>query len=131
MSVLLDTDICSAHLRGTGTIVSRIQQLTGRIHVSAITLGDVFALRRRAARRRLTMVQAFISDVTVLPIDAEVSRKFGELRSQLLDVGRPVPVIDLWIAATALANELTLVTHNTQDFSSIPNLSLADWLSNE
>jgi len=35
--------------------------------------------------------------------------------------------LDLLIAATALVHDLTLVTHNTQDFMNVPGLGLADW----
>jgi len=35
----------------------------------------------------------------------------------------------LIIAATALLHNLTLVTHNSQDFLNIPGLRMADWLS--
>lgn len=34
---------------------------------------------------------------------------------------------DLQIAAIALANDLTLVTHNTREFARVPDLRLEDW----
>jgi tRNA(fMet)-specific endonuclease VapC len=37
--------------------------------------------------------------------------------------------MDLMIAATALLYDLTLVTHNTKDFSHIPGLRMVDWLA--
>lgn len=36
--------------------------------------------------------------------------------------------MDLLIAATALAHDLTLVTHNTHDFAHVPGLRVVDWL---
>ena len=36
--------------------------------------------------------------------------------------------MDLFIAATALVNDYTLVTHNTRHFSRIPGLKLEDWI---
>src|SRR5581483_7746755 len=86
MSILLDTDICSAYLRGDGTVITRIQQYAGRLSISALTLGElyVWALRRKSPRRHLAGLNHFLSDVTVLAADAVVSRKFGEVRAQLL-----------------------------------------------
>jgi len=56
-------------------------------------------------------------------------RKFGEVRAGLLDAGLTTPEMDLFIAATALAHDLTLVTHNVQDFTHIPGLTIQDWLN--
>jgi predicted nucleic acid-binding protein len=59
-------------------------------------------------------------DVQVLVIDANVARKFGEVRAGQLDKGSISPELDLLNASTALANNLTMVTHNTQDYDNIP-----------
>ena len=41
--------------------------------------------------------------------------------------GTPIGPNDLMIAAIALAHHLTLVTHNTTEFSRVPGLSIEDW----
>ena len=41
--------------------------------------------------------------------------------------GTPVGAFDIMIASQAVANDLTVVTHNTKDFSVIPNIKLEDW----
>jgi tRNA(fMet)-specific endonuclease VapC len=51
----------------------------------------------------------------------------GEVRAKLLDQGQPVAAVDLMIAATALVRGFTVVTHNTQHFSKVPGLTVADW----
>jgi predicted nucleic acid-binding protein len=71
---------------------------------------------------------AFLNDVQVLDVTPPVAHKFGEVRAALLDAGRPVAPLDLLIASTALVDNLTVVTHNTQDYAAIPGLSLDDWL---
>jgi len=40
----------------------------------------------------------------------------------------PIGPYHLQIAAIALANGLTLVTHNSREFSRVPELRLEDWL---
>jgi len=46
-----------------------------------------------------------------------------------LDRGRPVAPLDLLIAATALLHNLTVVTHNVQDFIEVEGLRVEDWMS--
>lgn len=47
----------------------------------------------------------------------------GELSRQ----GQMIGPYDLQIAGIALANDLTLVTHNTREFARVPDLRLVDW----
>jgi tRNA(fMet)-specific endonuclease VapC len=62
-----------------------------------------------------------------LPFDDQSAVVFGEIRTQLAAKGTPIGAYDLQIAAIALANNLILVTHNTKEFSRIPQLQLEDW----
>jgi tRNA(fMet)-specific endonuclease VapC len=50
-------------------------------------------------------------------------------RANLAKAGTPIGPNDLQIAAIALANELTLVTHKTREFSRVQGLKLEDWES--
>lgn len=131
MSYLLDTDTCSAHLKQRGPVTNRFLQYTGRLHISVITWGELltWAQRAHAPPQRLQAVEDLGKDVTLLEIGEEISRRFGGLRAELLDFGRPTPEMDLWIAATALVHGLTVVTHNGKDFAHIPGLSIEDWLA--
>lgn len=128
VSFLLDTDICSAHLKHG--ISNKFLQYAGGLHISTITLGELYAwaMRSAASAKRLQGLREMLSDVHVLDVTVEVSEKFGQIQAMLLDTGKPAPGMDLMIAATALVHNLTLVTHNTQDFTDIPDLRLADWL---
>lgn len=47
----------------------------------------------------------------------------------MMEKGLAAPAVDFMIAATALANDLTLVTHNTKDFANIPGLRVEDWIA--
>jgi tRNA(fMet)-specific endonuclease VapC len=130
MNFLLDTDICSAHLKGAPSLTSRLVQHAGRLGVSIITVGELLTCtrRREAPPRRLAGIHDFLREVETLSVDEKVAEAFGELRAGQLDSGRLTPSTDLWIAATAIAHGLTLVTHNTRDYQDIPGLSLADWV---
>ncbi|MFM7845618.1 MAG: type II toxin-antitoxin system VapC family toxin [Planctomycetota bacterium] len=71
----------------------------------------------------------FLDDLQVLAVTEDIAQRFGELRARLLAVGGAVPEMDLLIGATALVHNLTMVTHNVQDYFSIPGLAVADWLA--
>src|SRR4051794_24207394 len=129
MSFLVDTDVCSGHLKGNRAVKNRFLQYTGGLHVSAVTLGELYtwALRANAPPRRLQALEELLYDMTVLDVTPDVARKFGEVRAALMDRGLPPPDMDLLIAVTALVHDLTVVTHNTADFANVPGLRLADW----
>ena len=59
--------------------------------------------------------------------DAQAARHFGEIRSRLEQGGMLIGAYNMQIATIALANYLTLVTHNTKEFSRIIELKLEDW----
>jgi len=50
MSFLLDTDICSAHLKQKGNLTHKLLQYMGRLHVSVITVGELYTWALRANR---------------------------------------------------------------------------------
>ena len=130
VSFLLDTDICSAFLKGDQRVWQKVTQHGGQLHVSTITVGELAAwvLRKGASVKRRRSLDDFLQNVVVLEVTAEIGWKFGELRAALLDEGLPTPDFDLFIASTALVSNLTLVTHNTRDYASIPGLRCQDWL---
>lgn len=131
MSFPIDTDICSAYLRRPSKLASRIQQYYGRLHLSAITVGELraWALRKSAPPTRIKDLDALLRVVVVLGVTLPVADRFGALRAAQLDSGLPMPQLDLLIAATALEHQLIVVTHNTRHFAAIPGLQLVDWLA--
>jgi tRNA(fMet)-specific endonuclease VapC len=131
MSFLLDTDTCSAYLKGHRAVGNRFLQYTGGLHVSTITMGELYtwAMRAAAPPQRLQSVQDLLNDLTLLDVTHDVARQFGELRAARFDRGLPPPEMDLLIAATALVHNLTLVTHNTKDYADVPGLRLIDWVA--
>lgn len=131
MSFLLDTNICSAYLKGDGRVFNRFVQYGGGLSVSVLTAGELYSWIYRAKTRpdREQGLHELLENLALLPVDHAVAKKFGEVRAVLLDAGRPTPEIDLLIACTALQHDLTLVTHNVRDFEHVPSLRVEDWLA--
>jgi len=131
MSFLVDTDTCSAQLRNAPGVTARFLQYGGRLHVSVVSLAELFswALRASAPPTRLDGLLALMDDMAVLDVNSQIARKFGEIQAGLLDIGQPAPAADLLIASTALVHGLAVVTHNVQDFARVPGLTVVDWLT--
>lgn len=64
---------------------------------------------------------------TWLPIAAEVSMRTADLCAQLRAQGQTIDWADVAIAATALSNDLVLVTRNVRHFERIPQLQVENW----
>ena len=63
------------------------------------------------------------------PFSGEATRRFGEIRAYLARQGTPIGPYDLQIAATAIAEDLTLVTNNASEFKRVPNLRYENWIT--
>jgi tRNA(fMet)-specific endonuclease VapC len=131
MSFLLDTDICSAYLKNSRKVVGKVMLHFGGLHISAVTAGELltWAQRANAPAARLNGVKDLLSASTFHEVDLAVAEKFGELRAALLDQGKAVGEMDLLNASVALVHNLTMVTHNTQDYAGVSGLTLDDWLA--
>jgi len=62
-----------------------------------------------------------------LPFEDDAAEAYGRVRAYLEKRGEIIGPNDLLIASTALAHGVTLVTHNTKEFSRIPELRMEDW----
>jgi predicted nucleic acid-binding protein len=86
------------------------------LHVGVLAAADV-----DTRARRLATLEA-VADVETLPIDNSVAAAWALLRIHLAESKRRLNVNDLWIAATALAHDLPVVTQD-DDFDPIEGIS--------
>ena len=106
--------------------VSRTGQFAGyEWGVSAITLGELRfgvlqATSPEAASRRLSTYQ-FARRFAALTVDEAVSEAWALLVSRLRAAGRRAPVNDSWIAATAIAHGVPVVTQDS-DYDAMPDV---------
>lgn len=117
-------------MRGIHRVNNRFLQYSGRLHISTVTLGELYAwaLRANASPKRMQSLIDLLKDVQVLAVDDAVARKFGEVRAWQLDHGALSPDLDLVNASVALVHAFTMVTHNQQDYANVPGLTVEDWL---
>ncbi len=91
------------------------------VAVDPVILGEVRygILLLPRGRRRARLEQWFdegVKKIQCIPWEAETGSRWAELLARLRATGRTMPVKDSFIAATALANRMTVVTHNVTDF---------------
>lgn len=96
-----------------------------RIAVSVITVGElrlgVLAAADGPARVRRLETLSWAEALDPLPVDAAVAHAWAALRLALRDQGKRMPLNDSWIAATAIANRLPVVSQDN-DYDEVPGL---------
>ena len=85
------------------------------------------AMKSRKREENLNKQRQFFSRFVSLPFDDKSAEIYGVIRADLERKGTPIGGYDLQIAAIAIANNLTLVTHNIREFGRIEGLLYEDW----
>ncbi len=82
MSFLVDTDTCSAQLKGDGRVGNRFLQYTGRLYVSAITVAELYSwvLRRGSPATRRQGLAHLLAATVVLSVGEDIAVRCGEIR---------------------------------------------------
>lgn len=128
---LLDTNVCVAYLRGKSESVKlRMSSLKpNEIVVCSVVLGELYygALKSARPTQNPNAVDALVAPFDCLPFDAAEADEYARIRRLLDSQGTPIGPYDLQIAAIALTNGCTLVTHNLAEFQRVPNLTIEDW----
>lgn len=113
---LLDTSVFIAREAGRALDLDLLPAASA---VSVVTLAEltagVLAARDTESRAARLATLERLASTEVLPIDEAVATLWARLRLHLAESGRRLNVNDLWIASTAIANRLPLVTQD-RDF---------------
>lgn len=128
---LLDTNICIyIRQKKPQSVLRRFQTLRpGEAALSVITYGELVfgatkSLQREAALERL---RELLTWLPALPLPEHAGYVHGTIRAELARRGEMIGNNDLWIAAHAVAAELTLVTNNEREFRRVRGLKVQNW----
>lgn len=138
MNLLLDTNVLSEVRRPTPSPKVLAWLDTIDEDRAFISVASIAELRRGIAllddgRRRAALAAWLAHDLParfverVLPIDRAVAERWGDLMAQSRRSGVALSVMDGFFAATALANDLMLVTRNVKDFAAFGVPLLNPW----
>ena len=128
MRYLLDTNVLVAMFRGRQRIREALLKVGfDNCSLSEISIAELLfgAYKSDYSRHRHEFL--FVKEhFNIIPISDSLEQ-YARLRAELETEGIRLDNFDLLIAATAVKEGLTLVTHNTKHFEKIPNLHLKDW----
>ena len=129
---MLDTNILIRVIRRPDDPVCQriLRMIGGELCVSSITYAELVygAKHSSNVEKNIQAVQLLLSGIYILPFDAAAAWEAGDIMAYLAGIGQPIGDRDALIAAHARSLSTILVTHNTGEFSRVPNLKMEDWL---
>lgn len=136
---LLDTNVISelVRLEPDANVVHWIEETDESIlFLSVLTIGEIRnGVDRLTPGKRRGRLESWLTiDLRarfrdrILPVDEAVAGRWGALSAFATASGRPVPVLDGLLAATAVHHDLMLVTRNVQDVAGTGVPTLNPWL---
>src|SRR6266536_779120 len=121
MTYLLDTNSWIVYLKSVVSPVrSRLEKLRpADVVLCSVVKAELFhgAEKYGNRERRLAILAETFAPYVSLPFDDAAAASYGRIRHELEGAGNVIGPNDLMIAAVAQANKLTLVTHNTAEFT--------------
>lgn len=128
---LLDTNACIRLLNGTSPpLEDRLRRVDpSEVCLCSVVKAELVYGARRSSRvaENLDLLRRFFLPFKSVAFDDPCADHCGRVRAELAAQGTPIGPNDLLIAATALAHDLTLVTHNIREFSRVTGLRMEDW----
>jgi tRNA(fMet)-specific endonuclease VapC len=130
LKFLLDTNTISYAFRNQGQCRQKMQVVPEeQICISSISYFEL--AYGMALMQRPQALEQYCQSLKLrygcMDVDLASAELAGQLRAQLRLAGTPIGEYDLLIAGIALSNKLTVVTHNTSEFSRVPGLQVEDW----
>ena len=124
MRYLVDANILSEPTKPgpVQAVVDWLRANQSELVVNSIVLGELrfgILLIPKSRRRQVleTWFEEGVQRIRCLPFDADAGLRWAELVASLRERGQSMPIKDSLIAATAIANDLVLVTRNQRDFA--------------
>ncbi|HNP96517.1 MAG TPA: type II toxin-antitoxin system VapC family toxin [Cyclobacteriaceae bacterium] len=127
---LLDTNICIYFLKGQFALDKAIEKVgLSNCYVSEVTIAELKfgAENSENIERNRKTVDQFVSKFTVIPIFNSLDI-YAREKARLRKKGLPLDDFDLLIGATAISNNLTLVTRNVSDFERPRGIEIENWI---
>jgi tRNA(fMet)-specific endonuclease VapC len=128
---LLDTNICIyIRQKRPEEVLRRFRKLRpGEAALSVITYGELLCGAAKSEQRVTTLerLRELVHLLPALSLPESSAEAYGSIRAELEARGEMIGNNDLWIAAHAVAAELTLVTNNEREFRRVRGLKIQNW----
>ncbi len=125
---LVDTNAAIGYINGDEKIRVFFDKTEALFTTSVIVLGELYfgAENSQPRESNKAQIEGFIAEITVLMCDPETAKHYGRIYQKLKTAGRPIPVNDIWIAATAIQHDLTLISRD-HHFQAVDGLAVQNW----
>jgi predicted nucleic acid-binding protein len=126
-SCVVDTDVVSLLFKNSAQASLYYPHLAGKLLIiSFMTLAELdrWVLERNWGRARIALMEAHLQQFAVHPSDRTLCQIWAQVIFSERRQGRITSTADAWIAATAILNNVPLVSHNRRDFEKVEGLSL-------
>jgi tRNA(fMet)-specific endonuclease VapC len=123
--VVVDTNVVSYIFKRDTRENLYKPHLQGRVAIiAAQTFAEIEAwpLKNEWGIRRHEVLRAYLETYAFAEVDKAICLQWARVQANARRIGRPITEADAWIAATALAYAVPLVTHNPSDFYNVPGL---------
>ena len=114
-----------------GLTAKLLQTDPADICISSVTVAELEygCAKSKWSDRSRQVMNMFVAAFSVISFDQNDAVAAGRLRAELAEKGKLIGPYDIQIAAQGIARGLTVVTHNTAEFSRIRGISLEDWVA--
>jgi predicted nucleic acid-binding protein len=124
---LVDTDWIIDHFNGRKDVTERLKEYAKEgLATSIITVAELYegVFGSKDFKKALKGLETFLNGITIVNIDTETCKIFGEKRHRLRKTGNMIGDFDLLIASICLRHNLTLLTNNRRHYERIDNLQI-------
>ncbi|MFO7826620.1 MAG: type II toxin-antitoxin system VapC family toxin [Cyclobacterium sp.] len=129
MDYLLDTNICIYFLKGRYGLVDKIERLGfENFFISEITVAELKYGVEKSTNpdKNRPVINELIDSFKQLPIYGALDI-YAKEKARLKKKGNIVDDLDLFIGATAIENNMVLVTNNEKHFDRLQNIKIENW----
>ena len=111
---LLDTNIIIELFSNNQKIAERLKNSL-KFFIPCISIGELYfgAFNSRNPKNNIKIIEEFMRENKILPCDSVTAKKYGQIKTKLKEIGKPIPENDIWIAALSMQYNLTLITRDS------------------
>ena len=133
MNFLLDTNICIYYFKGEFGLKEKVERIGyEQFYISEITLAELVygAEKSQKPTKNMKVVEFFLDKIQILPI-FDAIKIYAKEKARLKTKGKIISDLDLFIGATAIVNDMTLVTRNVREFKRMKNIKIENWVDDK
>jgi tRNA(fMet)-specific endonuclease VapC len=130
MKYLLDTNICIYFLNGDKSITEKMNTIAiTDMTISIVTVAELQfgAFNSNKIKENLERIKYLRNIIKTINLNTAITEEYAKIKANLRKSGNPIDDFDILIGATAIVNNLILVTNNELHFERIDNILIENW----